>query len=446
MPSIGCGRMPVAHPGSVTLAPMPLSQTLQRWNQTVHDRARVAAFAQFLLRRFLADRLFQTAAALAYTTVFALVPLAMVVFGVLSAFPGFSQWSDALSDYVFSNFVPSAARAAEKYLREFSDAARDLTAAGVVALVISLLITLNSVESAFNRIWRVSGSRPRLSRFVMYWTVLTLGALLAAASLAITAKVFALPLFKTAEVRRLASLALSLAPVLIELCAIAVIYRVVPHRAIRWRHAFSGALLATVALEAIKGGMGLYLSSFGSYTRVYGAVAVAPILMLWIYLSWISMLLGASLAASMSAFRYQPAAMRLPPGFELYGLLRLLGRLQQARVHGYGLTDDRILQLEPMLTDSLVQEFLDRLSHINLLRCTEGGEWILARDLDKTSLAELYEACQLRIPIAEADLPCQGDVLGVAARQALERLRLPVRDLLGQRVGDVFARLPESSP
>jgi len=321
--------MPVAHPGSVTLAPMPLSQTLQRWNQTVHDRARVAAFAQFLLRRFLADRLFQTAAALAYTTVFALVPLAMVVFGVLSAFPGFSQWSDALSDYVFSNFVPSAARAAEKYLREFSDAARDLTAAGVVALVISLLITLNSVESAFNRIWRVSGSRPRLSRFVMYWTVLTLGALLAAASLAITAKVFALPLFKTAEVRRLASLALSLAPVLIELCAIAVIYRVVPHRAIRWRHAFSGALLATVALEAIKGGMSLYLSSFGSYTRVYGAVAVAPILMLWIYLSWISMLLGASLAASMSAFRYQPAAMRLPPGFELYGLLRLLGRLQQ---------------------------------------------------------------------------------------------------------------------
>lgn len=438
--------MPVAHPGSVTLAPMPLSQTLQRWNQTVHDRARVAAFAQFLLRRFLADRLFQTAAALAYTTVFALVPLAMVVFGVLSAFPGFSQWSDALSDYVFSNFVPSAARAAEKYLREFSDAARDLTAAGVVALVISLLITLNSVESAFNRIWRVSGSRPRLSRFVMYWTVLTLGALLAAASLAITAKVFALPLFKTAEVRRLASLALSLAPVLIELCAIAVIYRVVPHRAIRWRHAFSGALLATVALEAIKGGMSLYLSSFGSYTRVYGAVAVAPILMLWIYLSWISMLLGASLAASMSAFRYQPESMRLPPGFELYGLLRLLGRLQQARAHGHGLTDDRILQLEPMLTDSLVQEFLDRLSYINLLRCTEGGEWILARDLSKTSLAELYEACQLRIPIAEADLPCQGDVLGVAARQALERLRLPVRDLLGQRVGDVFARLPESSP
>lgn len=423
---------------------MSLATTFQRWHEHVRDRARVAAFARFLLKRFWDDRLFQTAAALAYTTMFALVPLAMVVFGVLSAFPGFNQWSDSLSDYIFSNFVPSAARAAQGYLLEFSRSARDLTAAGVIALVISLLITLNSVEGAFNRIWRVPSSRPRFGRFIVYWAVLTLGALLSAASLAITAKVFALPLFKTAEVRQVASLALSLAPVLIELCAIAVIYRVVPHRSIHWRYAFSGALLATVGLEVIKGGMGLYLSSFGSYTRVYGAVAVAPILMLWIYLSWTSMLLGASLAASMSAFRYQPESMRLPPGFELYGLLRLLGRFHQARAQGRGLSDDRILELEPMLTDSLVQEFLDRLSRINLLRCTDSGEWILARDLGNTSLAELYEACQLRIPIAEAHLPCQDDALGVVARQALDRLRLPVRELLRHRAGEVFASLPES--
>ncbi|WDS38201.1 YihY family inner membrane protein [Pseudoxanthomonas sp.] len=423
---------------------MSLATTFQRWNQNVRDRARLAAFSRFLLKRFWDDRLFQTAASLAYTTMFALVPLAMVVFGVLSAFPGFNQWSDALSDYIFSNFVPSAARAAEKYLRDFSASARDLTVAGVIALVISLLITLNSVEAAFNRIWRVPGSRPRLGRFVVYWTVLTLGALLSAASLAITAKVFALPLFKTEEGRQVASLALSLAPVFIELCAIAVIYRVVPHRSIHWRYAFAGALLATVGLEAIKWGMGLYLSSFSSYTRVYGAVAVAPILMLWIYLSWGSILLGASLAASMSAFRYQPESMRLPPGFEIYGLLRLLGRFHEARQQGRGLSDDRILQLEPMLTDSMVQEFLEQLGRIKLLSRTESGEWLLARDLETTSLAELYEACQLRIPIAEVHLPCQDDALGVAAREALDRIRLPVRDLLRHRAGAIYLSLPES--
>ncbi|WCE02845.1 YihY family inner membrane protein [Pseudoxanthomonas sp. JBR18] len=422
---------------------MSVSHTLQRWNENVRDRARVAAFSQFLLKRFWDDRLFQTAAALAYTTMFALVPLAMVVFGVLSAFPGFAQWSDTLSDYIFSNFVPSAARAAEGYLRQFSEAARDLTVAGVIALVVSLLITLNSVEAAFNRIWRVSGSRPRLGRFVMYWTVLTLGALLSAASLAITARVFALPLFKTEQGRQIASIALALAPVMIELCAIAVIYRVVPHRSIHWRYAFAGALLATIGLELIKWGMGLYLSSFGSYTRVYGVAAVAPILMLWIYLSWGSILLGASLAASMSAFRYQPESMRLPQGFEIYGLLRLLGRFHEARAEGRGLSDDKILQLEPMLTDSLVQEFLEQLSRIKLLRCTEDGEWLLARDLESTSLAELYEACQLRVPIAEAHLPCQDDALGQAAREALDRIRLPVRDLLRHRAGALYPPVSE---
>jgi membrane protein len=425
---------------------MSLATTFQRWNQNVRDRARLAAFSQFLLKRFWDDRLFQTAAALAYTTMFALVPLAMVVFGVLSAFPGFGQWSDSLSDYIFSNFVPSAARAAEKYLRDFSRSASRLTAAGVIALVVSLLITLNSVENAFNRIWRVPGSRPRIGRFLVYWTVLTLGALLSAASLAIAAKVFALPLFKTDQGRWIASVVLSLAPVLIELGAIAAIYRVVPHRSIHWRYALAGALLATLGLEVIKWAMGLYLGSFGSYTRIYGAVAVAPILMLWIYLTWSSILLGASLAASMSAFRYQPESMRLPPGYEIYGLLRLLGRFHEARAQGKGLTDDQILELEPMLTDSLVQEFLDQLSRINLLRCTDLGEWFLARDLGSTSLAELYEACQLRIPIAEAHLPGQDDALGKAAREALDRLRLPVRDLLRHRAGTIYEPLPESPP
>lgn len=415
------------------------------WNRNLRDRARLAAFWHFLLERFWADRLFQSASSLAYTTMFALVPLAMVVFGVLAAFPGFAQWSDALSDYIFSNFVPSAARSAEKYLRDFSASARDLTVPGVIALVVSLLITLNSVESVFNQIWRVRGSRPQLVRFVVYWTVLTLGALLSAASLAITAKVFALPLFRTDEGRQVASLSLSLAPVLIELCAITAIYRVVPHRTTRWRFAFVGAALATLGLEAIKWGMALYLGSFGSYTRIYGALAAAPILMLWIYLGWVSILLGAWLTASMAAFHYQPEAMRLPEGYEAYGLLRLLGRFHEARAQGQGLSDEHILKLEPMLTDAQVQEFLDQLSQINVLRKTETGEWMLARDLDSVSLAELYEVCQLRIPIAPARLPGQDDALGIVARQALDKIRLPVNELLQHRVGELYATLPESS-
>lgn len=413
--------------------------SLNRWSERVRDRARMGTFARFLGRRFLDDRLFQAAAALAYTTIFALVPLAMVVFGVLSAFPVFSEWSDQLSDYIFSNFVPSAASSVSGYLKQYSASAGKLTAAGVIALVVSLLITLNSVEATFNRIWRVGTTRPRLSRFLVYWTVLTLGALVAAASLAISVRFFALPVFATSGGKILQTLSLTLAPILIEFAAIAAIYRVVPHRTIKLRYAVAGALIATILLELIKWALGVYLGSFNSYQNIYGQVAVLPILLLWIYLGWIAILLGASFASAISAFRYQPASMRLPLGYEFYALLRLLGRFNEARAEGRGLHSDQILEMEPILTDSLAQQLLCQLGDINLLRRDEQGEWLLARDLDGMTLAELYEACQLRVPVAEARLPCHDDQLGIAARNALDELRVPLRVLLKRRVSDLYA-------
>ena len=417
--------------------------TVNRWTDRMRDRARAGTFARFLAKRFLDDRLFQSAAALAYTTLFALVPLVMVVFGVLSAFPVFDEWSRQLSDYIFSNFVPSAASSVQEKLIEFSDNAKKLTAAGVIALVVSLLITLNSVETTFNRIWRVSSSRPKFSRFLVYWTVLTLGAMVAAASLAISARFYALPIFATTQGKILETLSLTLAPVLIEVAAIAAIYRVVPHRTIKLRYALAGASLATLLLELIKWGLGLYLGTFNSYATIYGTVAVAPILLLWIYLCWVAILLGASLASSMAAFRYQPVSMRLPLGYEIYGLLRLLGRFDAARAQGKGLHSDQIMQLEPMLTDSLVQQILGQLADINLVRRDEQGEWLLARDLGSMTVCDLYEACQLRIPVAEAHLPCQDDALGIAARDALDQLRVPLREVLKRKVSDIYTHQAE---
>jgi membrane protein len=409
----------------------------RRLHAHLRDHARIRAFSRFLARRTLEDDLFQAAGALSFTTVFALVPLSMVVFGVLAAFPVFAEWSDQLSDYVFSNFVPRAAGSVQTYLKQFSANAGQLTAAGVVALLVSLLITVSGVEAAFNRIWRVKAARPKFGRFIVYWTVLTLGALLAAASLALSARFFALSVFETQVGSALEQLLLRLAPMGIELVMIAVIYRVVPHRTIHWRHALAGALLATVLLEAIKAGIALYLGSFGTYSKIYGTVAFVPIFLLWIYLTWTAVLLGASLASSLSAFRYQPAHLRLPEGYELYGLLRLLARFQQAREHGRGLHSDEIERLEPMLTDALVQQMLAQLQDINLVRRAEDGEWLLARDLDALSLAELYEACQLRIPIAEAHLPSRDDAIGRAAMEAIDQLRIPLRDLLKRRASTI---------
>lgn len=412
--------------------------SLNRWSERLRDRARAGTFFRFTWKRFLGDRLFEAAGALSFTTVFALVPLSMVVFGVLSAFPVFDHWSGQLSEYIFSNFVPRAANAVEKYLREFSANTKSLTTAGTIALVVSLLVTLVSVETTFNRIWRVPTARPKFGRFMVYWTVLTLGALVAATSLALSTRFFALAIFETMPGRWLEAIMLQLAPMAIEMLAFAAIFKVVPHRTVKWRHALAGAALSVLLFETVKWGIGLYLGSFGSYQKIYGPLAFVPIFLLWIYLGWTSILFGASFASSMSAFRYQPVALRLPHGYELYGLLRMLGRFHQARAGGRGLHSDEIQQLEPILTDALVQELLAKLVDIQVLSRAEGGEWLLARDLDDVTLGELYEAARLRVPVAEAHLPHRDDALGIAVMNTLDSLRMPLRDLLKQRVSSVY--------
>ena len=416
--------------------------SLNRWSDRLRDRARAGSFGRFVLKRFLGDRLFEAAGALSYTTAFALVPLSMVVFGVLSAFPVFNQWSESLTTYIFANFVPSAAKAVSGYLTDFSANTSKLTAAGALALIVSLLVTLTSVEAVFNRIWRVPTARPKFGRFLVYWTVLTLGALVAATSLALLTRFFALAIFETVPGRWLEALLLRVTPMAIELLAFAAIFKVVPHRTVKWRHAFAGAALSVFLFECVKSGLALYLGSFDSYQKIYGAIAFVPILMLWIFLGWSSILFGASFASSMSAFRYQPVALRLPHGYEMYGLLRVLGRFHQARARGKGLHSDEIQQLEPILTDSLVQDLLGQMAAINVLSRAEGGEWLLARDLDDVTLGELYEAAQLRVPVAEAHLPHRDDALGIAVMDVVDGLRLPLRDLLKQRVSCVYDRIP----
>ena len=412
--------------------------SLNRWGERLRDRARAGTFFRFTWKRFLGDRLFEAAGALSFTTVFALVPLSMVVFGVLSAFPVFEEWSSSLQTYIFANFVPSAASKVQDYLAEFSANTKSLTTTGAFALVISLLVTLVSVEGIFNRIWRVPTARPKFGRFLVYWTVLTLGALVAATSLALSTRFFALAIFETVPGRWLEAIMLQLAPMAIEMLAFAAIFKVVPHRTVKWRHALAGAALSVLLFEAVKWGIGLYLGSFGAYQKIYGPLAFVPIFLLWIYFGWTSILFGASFASSMSAFRYQPVALRLPHGYEMYGLLRMLGRFHEARAKGRGLHSDEIQQLEPILTDALVQDLLRQLDTIDVVSRAEGGEWLLARDLGDVTIGELYEAAQLRVPVAEAHLPHRDDALGVAVMGVLDGLRLPLRDLLKQRVSSVY--------
>lgn len=412
-----------------------------RQQLTSRHGERVRVFLEFLGRRFVDDRCFETAGSLSYTTVFALVPLSAVAFGVMSAFPVFQQWTQELSDFVFSSFVPDAARTVESYLQEFTASVSKLTVAGVLALIASAALTLSSIETTFNRIWRVKAPRPKLTRFLVYWTVLTLGALLAGAALAFSSYLYAVA---GAGAAAYGERLIRWAPTLVELAGFTAAYLVIPNRRVSWRNGLAGGLLATTLFELSKYGFALYLRNVPSYQQIYGALAAIPIFLLWIYVGWLVVLLGASFAASLSAFRFQPAALRLPEGAEFFGLLRLLGRLREAQRDGSSLHAEELHELEPSLSDDQLQRMLADLLRIRVLSRTEDGRWLLARDLQYVTLGELHEGCRLRIPVEDLRVPFQDDMIGRAAASAVESLRLPLREGLSRNLSGLFAESEES--
>jgi membrane protein len=395
------------------------------------DRDRVSAFLRFLGRRFYDDGLFQSAGALSYTTVFALVPLTAATLGIVSVFPVFEAWSEQLTSWLFDNFVPNAARAVEEYLTQFAGSASRLTAAGLIALLVSALLMMSSVEDAFNRIWRVTMPRRTAARFVVYWTTLTLGPLLVMTSLVISSYLFSLPLIsETAQELGLQRRLLGALPTLVVLVAFSMAYMVIPNRTVAFRHAFSGALVATLLFEASKLALAAYLGRVTTYQQIYGTLAVIPIFLIWIYISWVVVLLGASLAASLSAFRYLPRSLRLPAGLEFYGLLRVVERLDRAQSSGRGLATEALRQLEPMLSDDQLVRMLDDLQQARVVQRTELGEWVLVRDAGTLRLGELYQSGAYRLPVQLPELPFQDDDIGVAVRALLERLQRTVREVM----------------
>ena len=161
----------------------PLSAPYQ-WFEARRERTFV--FVRFLVRRFVEDRCFDSAATLAYATLFAAVPLAAVIFGVVSMFPFYEDWVEQLTRFIFENFMPSAADSVSGFLAEAAGNARALSGVGAVTVLVTALLTLSRIEDTFNRIWRVSTPRRALSRLLIYWAAMTLLPLLAVASFAMS--------------------------------------------------------------------------------------------------------------------------------------------------------------------------------------------------------------------------------------------------------------------
>lgn len=336
---------------------------------------------RLLRQRFRDDQLGVTAGSLTFTTLIALVPLFTVMLAAFSAFPVFGRFQTALQQYFLQSLVPdSIARPVLRSLTSFAAKASQVGSVGLIVFVITALALMFTIDRVLNRIWRVPKPRPVAQRVLIYWAGLTLGPLLLGASLSLTSYAVSVSKGMVSALPGGLELLFDGVQFLLMAVGMAGLFRFVPNTHVRGAHAAAGGLFVAVALELAKAGLAWYLKSVPLYTTIYGAFATVPILLLWIYLGWVIVLLGAVIAA------YAPSlaarVVRLPdrPGERFALALTLLRRLAVGQAQGAPGTSAEALAAElktdPLQVASLL-ETLQQLDWCGRLDETGDPRWVL---------------------------------------------------------------------
>jgi len=433
----------------VTAALKKLIQTVfrvDRWPELIGPRVQQAReVLHFALQRTDELHLAQVAGALTFTTVLSLVPLLAVALSLFTAFPLFADFRVALEKNVLRELLPAQySPMILRYLNDFADKATQLTAAGLIFLLITALSMVLTVDRVFNDIWQVRTRRSLVQRALLYWGLLTLGPLAIGASLSAASFVASMSAGWTARLPDWLDAVLRYTPFVLGTLAVASAYVVVPQRRVLWRDALTGALVAAILGELMREGFAWYIRT-GTVASIYGAFAALPLFLIWVYLSWLVILFGAAIAATLPRLRATRFADERRAGNRFVTAVALLRTLAQAKTHG---ADDGRMPLELLATtvrafapdiEGTLSE-LERLGYVSRLSGAHEGTWLLTCDPSVTTL----EAAFRRFAIDPANSLARGDPQGLGAwlQQSLRAdwIARPMNEVLSIPVG------PEVSP
>lgn len=354
--------------------------------------------AMTLRDRFREDHMGLTASSLTFTTSIALVPFFTVALAVFTAFPMFSKLQGALQDWLIQSLIPdNIARQVLGYLTQFTQQANKLGVAGLAVLLGTAIALILTIDRTLNGIWRVRKPRPLAQRVLIYWAAITLGPLILAASLAMTSYVLSASRGLVGALPISLRFLLDVVQFLLVAGGMAALYRYVPNTYVKWSHAWAGGLFVAAGIEMSKKVLALYLDAVPTYSLVYGAFATVPILLVWIYVSWVVVLMGAVIAAYLPSLLAGVSRRGNAHGWLFQLAIEVLQQLNQARttlrkgVSAAQLAERLqvdVLQLEPVL-ETLVA--LDWVGQLNDEEVDAESRYLLLVDPDATLLAPLIQ-------------------------------------------------------
>ena len=383
-------------------------------------------FSRLVFRRFGKDGGMRIAASLSYTSLLALVPLGVIAFSVLKAFPVFDSIRDRLQALIFEAFLPETISSVQEHFSEFVGKAGGLTAIGIVALAAVAIMLLATIEAALNDIFRVKAKRAFIPRMMMFWAVLTMGPLLLGGSLSLATYLFALTeMAELANVDQLSGVAwliTRLIPTILAIFAFSVFYAIVPFRPVKVSHALIGGLSAGLLFALVRKGFAIYVQAFPAYQTLYGALSTIPIFLIWMYFSWAVVFIGAEVTASLPEWGKKRAegglASLTPAGRLEVALIALEGLWRQSRSEERSRGED-VPTNDGKISSDILVETMDALRQADIISLSNDDSWLLSRDLNSLTLAQLAYGLGLA---PNADDVSQGrGQLQVRFKSALDR-------------------------
>jgi membrane protein len=243
--------------------------------------------------RFYWDNGFSKAASLAYSSLLSLIPLTALCFGILATFmTGGEEYMSQIREFFFKQFVPgtTALDALIPLVDRFSSKMTSLYF--LAALVVTSLLLLNSIEYTLNQVWQVYETRGITDRIVIFCAIIVLLPVFAYSGYYTSSKVE--PLFT--DFGLLSGVYHDTVPFLIDWVAFVMLYFLVPKAPVRFVPALFGALVASLLFGLAKHWFAFYIIEFSTYERVYESLALVPIFLIWLYVSWSIVLFGAEIS------------------------------------------------------------------------------------------------------------------------------------------------------
>ncbi len=355
------------------------------------------AFLRFVFKQYGQDRCSSIAAELTVTSLLALVPLTAVIFGLFAFVPSFQSLGEQIQNLLFENFVPSTGETVQIYINEFVGKTRGLSGIGSLMLLLTALLMMRTIDTSFNKIWDAKSNKSFIRTFLVYWAVLTLGPILLGSSLFITSYIKSLPLISDVVASHSRWFSWGL-PFLMELVAFSVVFYLIPNRKIYLKHALSSGAITAVLFELAKSGFGVFVTSFSTYQVIFGALAAVPLFLIWIYLTWSLLLLGAEFCHGMEAFDIEREKSKEHGFIEVVNLILILSDYQG---RGEVLTEEKLRLVSRKGKRASNVEWLELMVEAGLVAKTQDLGYCLLKNAQDIDYLAIYSIAGNQIPSEE---------------------------------------------